>query len=146
MLKSSQLWINPDFRLISCIRGIDFSDISLNPLNIKVSGFDINSGVISMNVKKFSALDKSGFQIDQLHSRLKIFKKYMIFNFLDVLTARSDIHASKVHFLFADFKQFKGGIFGKKVKLDIDLEKSNVSSDDIAMFLPIVKDYHIKAL
>ena len=141
---------NANFKLKSFYKmhrsyGVDFSDVCLNPLNIKVTGFDINSGVISMNIRNFSTMEKSGFLIKNFTSRLKIYKKYMVFNDLNINTQKSEIHALKVHFLFADFKQFKTGVFGKKVKLDIDLQRSNLSTDDIGMFLPIVKDYHIRA-
>lgn len=126
--------------------GIDFSDISLNPMNIKAHAFAIKDGVIDINVRELSAKDKSGFIIDHLATRLKINKKFMVYNDLEVHTGKSTIHASKVHFLFDDFKQFRAGVFGKKVKLDIVIQKSDLFSNDIAMFLPFIKDYHIRAL
>lgn len=124
--------------------GVNFSDIHLDPLNVKVTGFSVNSGLIDMNIRKLECNEKSGFILRDFSSQLKINKQFMVFNHLMVKTDKSDIKAKKVHFKFNDFKEFNTGIFGKKVKMDIDLRPSEISTDDLGYFLTSVKDLQLK--
>lgn len=124
--------------------GINFTNLWLNPLNIQVTNFRVEKGV-SMNIRHLSAIDHSGFVIDNLSARFRINKENMIFNHIDLLTPKSRIDAHQVHLKFNSTKQFKPGIFNKKVKLDIDLRPSDISSDDISYFLPFLKDYHLSS-
>ena len=126
--------------------GVNFTDLYFKDLNLKVTGFSIEEGVISMNIRQLSGTENSGFQLVNFSSRLKINKRYMVYNNVEVQTRKSRIHALQVHFNFDNFKQFKAGIFGKVVKLDIEVKKSEISVDDLSMFLPVMKDYHLKAL
>ncbi|HEY4787979.1 MAG TPA: hypothetical protein VIH57_18120, partial [Bacteroidales bacterium] len=124
--------------------GINFADLHLSPLNIRATNFRIDRGV-SMNIKMLSAKDHSGFDLEKLSARFKINKENMIFNNISILTHKSDIDADEVHFSFNNTREFKTGVFGKKVKLTIGLNPSEISTDDVAYFLPLLKDNHLKA-
>jgi hypothetical protein len=123
--------------------GINFTDVHLSDLNLEVTNFRIDKGV-SMNIRKLSGTEKSGLRIDRLSSRFMVRTDYMVFNHLTIVTPKSDIHAKQVRFLFANLRELKPIVFGKNVKLNVELEPSDVSSDDLAWFLPILKDYHMK--
>ncbi len=125
--------------------GINFSDIHLNPLNLKVTGLSVNSGEIDMNIRNINGTEKSGFILRDFASQLKIYKYFMVFNHLWIKTDNSNIKASKVNFKFNDFKEFNTGIFGKKVKMDIDIKPSEFSTDDLGYFASVFKDYKLKA-
>lgn len=123
---------------------INFTDLHLKPLNIRITNFRSDHGV-SMKVKECSAIEKSGFVLEKFASQLKINKKNMVFNHLSLKTPLSNIQARQVLFNFNSFKDFKPGIFGKVVKLNIELESSDISSDDIAWFAPALRHYNMKA-
>ncbi|MDP4208502.1 MAG: translocation/assembly module TamB domain-containing protein [Bacteroidota bacterium] len=123
--------------------GIDFSNIHLNPLNIKVSNFRIDRGV-SLNIRSLSFKDKSGFQINKLSGQFKLNQNNMIYNNLTINTPFSNIEARQVHFQFKSTKELKPRIFGKNVGMTINVKPSDVSTDDIRYFLPFFKDYHLK--
>jgi hypothetical protein len=124
--------------------GINFTDVHLRPLNVIVSNFRVNHG-ITMDVTSMSFRDKSGFVIDKLSTTFRMDKENMVYNKLNILTPYSDITARQVLFHFRTSKDFKAIIFGKYVPMTIDLRTSDVSSKDIAYFLPIAKDFHVKA-
>jgi hypothetical protein len=138
-----------DFRLKSYYNshreyGINFMDLHLKPLNIHATNFRIDHGV-SMNVRDFSASDQSGFVVRHLSTMFKVDKENMVFNHVGLTTSQSHIKAHQVRLRYKNIREFKTGIFGKRVKLTIDLDPSEMSADDIAYFLPVVKDYHLKA-
>lgn len=123
---------------------INFTDLHLKPLNIRVVNFRSDHGV-SMKIKELSAVEKSGFVLEKFSSQLKINKMNMVYNNLSIQTPQSQIHAEQVLFNFNSFKDFKPGIFGKNVNLNIALKPSDISSDDIAWFAPVLKHYNLKA-
>jgi hypothetical protein len=124
--------------------GINFTDLHLSPLQIRATDFRIDHGV-SMHIRNLSARDHSGFALNKLSARFKINKETMLFNDLTLRTSQSDINADHVQFRFHNPKELKTGVFGKTVKIDINLQSSDISSDDIAWFLPVLKEYHISA-
>ena len=125
--------------------GINFSDIHVNPVNLMVTGFSVNEGEINMNIRHIDCTEKSGFILRDFASQLKIYKYYMVFNHIKIVTDKSNINASKVHFNFDDFREFGVGIFGKKVKMDLDVRSSEFSTDDLAYFSTVFKDYKLSA-
>lgn len=124
--------------------GVNFGDIHLTSLNTKVTNFRMNRGV-TMNIRKMSATDHSGFKLEQLSSRFKIDKRNMVFSSLHVVTPESNIEANRVAFNFNTTKDFKVGVFGKKVNLDIDMAPSDISTNDVAWVMPFLKDNHLRA-
>ncbi len=123
---------------------INFTDLHLKPLNIRVVNFRSYRGV-SMKIKELSAVEKSGFVLEKFSSELKIDKMNMVYNNLSIQTPQSHILAEQVLFNFKSFKDFKPGTFGKNVNLNIVLKPSDISSDDIAWFVPALKHYNLKA-
>lgn len=141
--------VNADFSLKSYYStpkkyGINFSNLHLKPMNLKVTNFRIDRGV-SMNIRNLSFADHSGFNLQKLTARFKIDKENLIFNNLNILLPQSDIEANQVALNFHSGKELKAGVFGKKVKMNVDMEPSAISTDDIAWFLPFLKDNHINA-
>jgi len=132
------------YNMVKRDTGINFTDLHLKSLNIRVTNCRIDHG-ISFKIKEFSAIDKSGFVLNQCSGRVKIDKNHMVYNNMRIQTDHSDVHINQVLFDFNNFKDFKPGIFEKKVKMNIELKSSVVSTDDVAWFVPSLRNYHIKA-
>jgi hypothetical protein len=140
--------VNADFTLKSYNKikrdsGINFSDLQVKPLNLTVTNFRSDHGV-NMNIEECSGIEKSGFVIKQFTSQLKLNKKNMAFNHMTLITPLSEIRALQVLFNFNRFNELRPVIFGKNVNLNIELEPSDISSEDIAWFAPSLKQYDIK--
>jgi hypothetical protein len=132
------------FHYVPRTYGINFGNLHLKPFNAKITSFRVNQGV-TMNVRNISAIDHSGFILKKLSARFKMDKHNMLFSNLNVITPKSEIEANQVAFSFETPKDFKTGVFGKKVNMDVDISPSDISTDDVAWFLPFLKDHHLKA-
>lgn len=143
--------INADFTLkafdyVPREYGINFTDLQFRPFSMKVTNFRINSGNLDMRIRSLSGVEKSGFVINDFSSRVKINKQLMAYNDLFIKTGYSEINAKQAKFTYESLKDFRPGIFGKKVKLGIDFKSSKISTRDIEWFTPMVKDYNIQAV
>jgi hypothetical protein len=123
--------------------GINFTDLDLNPLNIKVTGFRNTGDGVEIKIKDFNTIDKSGFTLSKLKARLKINRQNLVLNNLRLITPQSDIDADQVRVNFTKWKDLNAAGIFKKVKWNLIFNKSEISAVDLSYFVPKLKDYNL---
>lgn len=121
--------------------GINFTDMLVSNLQLDASNFSSKGGITSFRLRHMSCNEKSGFYVEKFASRVVINKNNLDFNGVTIKTKNSDIDAEQIRLSFSAFRDM-GKDFINKVKLTVNLNKSIVSTDDIAYFAPKLKDYH----
>ncbi len=143
-------FVNANFTLkqFECIHrqfGVNFADFQVKPFSMRITNFRINEGLIDFRIRGLSGSEKSGFVIENFVSRVKINKSFMVFNNLYIKTQYSEIDAEQIKLSYGSLKDFKTGLFGKNVKLNLEFHPSTISTKDIALFVPTLKNYNLQA-
>ena len=119
------------------LKGINFSDMDLTELSLRLRNLQINDSLI-FDVRKLSFRERTGFFLDHLDCSMNIWKSHLIFTDFHGVTTNSDIKASKLGFYFQTTKDLAKGAFGKKVNLVFDIQKSELDLNDLAYFTPLL--------
>ncbi|WP_246163304.1 translocation/assembly module TamB domain-containing protein [Sphingobacterium humi] len=123
-------------------RGVDFSDIELQDLQLQLAHIEQDSSSFKTQIKKLSLREKSGFEIKKLVAQAAISNTFMEFDDLDLQTNRSQV-GRYLKFSYADFGAF--GDFIKKVHIAATMDDVYVDSRDIEYFAPDLKFVQFKA-
>ena len=121
--------------------GIDFSHMHLYGLKALVDDFTIDGTTIHMTVAALTARERSGFVLDNLAGRFYLVNGGLGFQDAHIETARSDIRIPSISLVgdsWADYKDFI-----RQVRIDGDIGRSTISTDDIAYFTPSLRDWHL---
>ncbi|MGC9341293.1 MAG: hypothetical protein ACP5E3_01185, partial [Bacteroidales bacterium] len=111
---------------------INYSAMDLRDLNIKVNDLEVDSGNVAFKIKSLSFLERSGFRLKNLNSRMGIGKQYMHFENVYLETLESSISANTINFDFDTFKDFSD--FTNKVNLNFNFRSSSLSFSDLTYF------------
>jgi len=117
----------------------DGQHIQFSAINGKLSNILFAKDTLSANVK-LATREKSGFEVKQLLTDMKITPDMMEFTNLDILTDKSRIgnyYAMRYENFNADMSDFLHSI-----KLEGRFNESKIHSDDIAFFAPQVKSWN----
>lgn len=112
--------------------GIDFNRIKLDSFNLHVEDFDSDSGKVHFNLSEISFRDKSGFNLLDLDTKVFIHPDKGGFRNLVVRTPHSYINADSIILDHGGYNNFNN--FLSKVRLDIDIKRSNLGFHDLAFF------------
>lgn len=123
-----------NFNKESCDKGVNFTDLQLTGLNIRVKNFKVENKIASFKINKLSFKEKSGFVLDNLSAKMSVCDNLMHFDNVLVSTPRSDIKAPRIYFDFDSIKNMK--YFVQKVDINYVFEKSQISFIDISFFAP----------
>jgi hypothetical protein len=112
---------------------IDFNDFDLRNLEITLEDLKTYRDTVSMNILSLSAVEKSGFNFEQLATFFSIGKKHMHFTDLEVETQGSELHVPKLTFDFEHWSRFK--YFSREVDLGFESRESLLKLDDLSSFV-----------
>lgn len=127
-----------DYRKSYNTYGMDYDHIKLNHVFLEITNFIEADNIITFNIDRLTAFEKSGFWLNELHSKCKIDPDTgLYFDQLKVRTARSKIYASKLHFLMSDFEGLQE--FEDSVVFDAVLDSAWVNMRDISIFAPALE-------
>ncbi|MFW5886877.1 MAG: hypothetical protein ACOCUL_03890, partial [Bacteroidota bacterium] len=119
--------------------GIDWTDLQVYNMNLRVRHLDINKDTVQMQVRHLSGTEQTGFDIKKLSTLLYLHKNVMYFDNVSIVTEGSRIYADKVHFDFDEYKDF--GDFVNKVKMDNYIRRSKLTLEDLSYFAPVFKNF-----
>ncbi len=114
--------------------GINFQDMDLRDLQIKLTDFGISGDTISYDIKSLAFIEKSGFVLNNMNARMSLSKRHMSFGNIYVETPFSSLSANQVHFTFNDYEDFSD--FVNLVDTQFNLRSSEVNFMDIGFFAP----------
>jgi len=121
----------------------DGEHIRMHELNALFHNVTMNEDTITAKVN-LSVKERSGFEIKKLSTQFKLTPQLMEFAQLTLKTNNSTIgpyYAMQYHDLKNDFKNYI-----QNVTMKAHLDKSNVSTDDIAYFAPALSQLHQKVV
>ncbi len=120
--------------------GINFQDMDLGELQIKLAGLNIAGDTLSFDIKDIAFLEKSGFRLNSMNARMSLSKRHMDFGNIYVETPLSNVSANQIRFVFTDYGDFSD--FVNRVKTYFNLRSSIVNFADIGYFAPALKGYN----
>ncbi|WP_348812346.1 translocation/assembly module TamB domain-containing protein [Flavobacterium maritimum] len=105
-------------------------DVDFSKLNTHISNFKIYGPNVNTIIHKMSFLDNRGIYVTNLSSIFSYTKKQIKLEKLDLVTKESKIKGTvSLNYKIEDFSDFTD-----KVKFDINLESSKLSSNDVRCF------------
>lgn len=114
---------------------IDLSNFSLKGLNGIVEDFRIINDTTSFNIYNLSFKESSGFTVKKLNSKVQLAKQNILFSELNLSCDSSIINLSSFSLEPDSSSSFRN--FTSEVRLNILLENSLISSNDLNYFIPI---------
>jgi len=117
--------------------GINFNDLEISRLNGIVEDLRIVNDSTTFSIYNLAFREKSGFFINRMSTGVTLAKHHFLFKGISLNSDSSIINLRHVGLVGDSAGSFKR--FTDEVKLDIDFEKSLVSSSDLRYFVPAFK-------
>ena len=122
--------------------GIDFRDLYLDDIAIHITDFAVARGSVWMNIEHMSAVEQSGFELSKLASYLYVDQGELAFDGLSIDTPSSSLYLPELLLKGDSWSDY--GRFAQNVKLAIGFDHSRLSTDDVAYFVPALKDRKVE--
>ncbi len=113
--------------------GMNYDDIYVSKLNVQARNIQLIGDSIWFDVKHFSCLEKSGFEIKKLQSKMWITNKQWGMKDVEINTSHSRLKAKHLYLNYIPGQKCWAN-FVKKMQLDFLINSSKVSFLDIAYF------------
>lgn len=111
--------------------GIDWDDIDLKALNVKISNLRPEADTVGLKVEHISFVERSGFKVNDFKSVVKLEPGHWSFQDLNIFTDRSDLHL-QLDFNFNEIDDFTE--FITNVRCRGDFAKSYIDFRDLTYF------------
>ena len=121
--------------------GVDFRNMYLSDITTHITNFAVVRGAVWMNIEHLSAVERSGFEFSELATHLYIDQGELSFDGLSINTSLSSLYLPKLVIKGDDWGSYRQ--FAQNVRLDIDVEHSQLSTDDVAYFVPALRDRRV---
>lgn len=119
---------------------VDFNNLRISGINGIAENLRVQNDSTSMDIYNLGFQERTGFVVKKMSSSLILHNQNIIFNKVSMLCDSSIINATHIKILADSAASFKR--FLQEVKLDIGLEKSLISSNELKYFLPFMKDFN----
>ncbi|NUM32370.1 MAG: translocation/assembly module TamB domain-containing protein [Bacteroidetes bacterium] len=122
-------------------RSFNENNIVLKNINGKVAAFKLIGDSIVADIKELSFIEKSGFAINKLSSKVNISSTLMEFDNLLLQTAKSSL-GNYVKLSYNGWNSFSD--FEENVKMKFHFDGTEIATSDIAFFSDYLKKYNFK--
>ncbi len=113
--------------------GLDPNNIKLNNLNLSLENFEADHKArINFDLNKLSFIDHSGLELLNMNTHAYIDAQEINLSSFQLRSPNSFINADTINLSHKGFENFKH--FTDKVDLKLDIQRSNISSHDLAFF------------
>ncbi len=117
-------------------KGFDPRDIKLSDLNFDITNLQTHNDSIDITIENLKCREQSGLVISNLDFRMYISPYYLNFNEIHFVSPQSNLTAEKIELLYNGYKSLKD--FTNNVKLNININKSSLTSRDLGFFAPSI--------
>ncbi len=114
--------------------GIDFGNMRLNHLNLKISGLTIYGDTINLDITPLSFVEHSGFQVKDMYAHLELCKSHMNFSGVEINTRYSSLEAEQLSLFFDKYSDFSVPELYTKVRYDFRINESMLNLADLGYF------------
>ena len=128
--------------------GMNYADLDVTNLNLTVSGFHPgdNPGGVEFQITQLSCTEKCGLEVRFLSAGFAVNSNQLSFKNVQISTALSEMEARDASFHFGSFKDFGGDNFISKVRMNMDIQSSEVAFSDLSYFVPYFANYSDKVM
>ncbi|MCU0454723.1 MAG: translocation/assembly module TamB domain-containing protein [Bacteroidales bacterium] len=112
----------------------DFNNLNLNNINGTLEDFLISDDTTRFNITELSFIESAGFTVKEMNCGVRLAKNDLLFHGGTIKCDSSLIEIEKVGLIGDSASSFSD--FTRKVRMDISLGKSLVSSSDLKYFVP----------
>ncbi len=116
---------------------IDFNNLKLAGINGSLGNFKVYDDTTSFKIFNLGFRESNGFMVQKMSTSAVISKQDFLFNSTQINCDSSILNFSRLEIQPDSLSSFKN--FAEKVRLDIVLEKSLISSSDLKYFIPFSK-------
>lgn len=141
LINSDFIYKNEHDTLITT--GVNYVDLNTHNINGNFSEIYIDNDTIFGNINKLSAIEKSGFFLQHLSSKVKICPVEVKLDNLKIKTLKSNI-ATNLVFSYKQYNDIND--FIKKVRMKGDFDHSVLEMNDISYFAPELKGLYQKII
>ncbi len=121
--------------------GINFSDLTLNQLNLDIKDFGMHGDTISMAINHLNFTERSGFYAQDIRAEFSMSSRHLEFDKLRVKAEGANLQLPLLKMKFDGWDKL--GDFFNSVFLDVDIRNSFFTSQMLAYFVPELKDYNL---
>jgi len=114
-------------------KGICFSNLRFKNVNLRVTGLRTVNDSIFGNIRDFTALEHSGFNLKEFNTVIKFSPVNIVAKKLHFISNRSDVNMD-LEFKYRDFSAFNN--FLDSVSINSKIRSSQINMEDIAYFAP----------
>jgi len=115
-------------------KGIDFSDLEIDNINLEASGIRRDSSDLRANIKELSFDEKSGFRLRKMNSEARFGRRGLTLTNLFLNDGISEIKSEKLSFIYSSLSAFNH--FTDSVMIHASLDDSYINLKTIGYFAP----------
>ncbi len=117
---------------------IDFNNLKLADINGSIENFKVADDTVSFKIINLSFHESSGFNVKKMSSGVVIAKQNLLFNSVNLKCDSSILNLTRLDLYPDSVSSFQD--FTEKVKLDVEMEKTLVSTRDLKYFIPFPEE------
>ncbi len=121
--------------------GIDYTNISINDLNLKLKNIHFQGDSTLVNIDKLSFTEKCGFHLEKLKGDFILTPGFIDASNLLIKTDKANLDLD-LRFRYNDFNDFND--FIEKIKITSHIRPSDLNFSDIAFFTSELKGFNEK--
>ncbi len=121
--------------------GIDYSDMDIRDIDAVIDNFTIEGGAIGAEIGRFSAREKSGFEIDNFSGKFFLANGCIGMENARLVTPHSNVSIPTVSIVGDSWAEYKEYV--DRVSMNVEIRNSMLSSDDVAYFSPKLRDWRL---
>lgn len=116
---------------------IDFGNLHVGRISAEVRNFTVKDDSVNFRIARLGFIEKNGFAVENFAGRVTLADHDILFNDIQIKTGKTDLIADNVYLTADSAASFAR--FNERVRLDILLRRSVVSSADLQYFLPFLE-------
>ena len=117
--------------------GVDVKNLHLDNISVHLTNFAVVQGAVWMDIERLAMAERSGFDVSELSSHLYINHGEMAFEGLRIDTGSSLLDMPTLVFKGDGWQSYRR--FAREVELTAAFEHSQISTGDIAYFVPSLR-------
>lgn len=121
--------------------GVDYNDMDVRKISGMIYDFSVRGGVVKCVLQNISAVEKSGFVLDNFNARLLVDKGYIKFEELQAATQKSTIAMPYLVLDGGNWQRYKYYI--DSVQMDGVIDYATLHTSDVAYFAPKLRTWDV---
>lgn len=121
--------------------GVDYGNMHIKHISALVDNFYLEGGAVGGYIRNLSAVERSGFMVQNFTGRFSVEKGVIDLNDFEVMARNSDVRLRSLKIAGENWGAYKD--FINNVTIEGELYRTAVSSDDIAYFAPRLLPWHL---